>query len=171
MKKFNIAWTLPCFLLAGNASANIIISEVVEGSSYNKAIEIANVGYQTITLNGYKLQKETNFGGVWSSDYELDGITLAPMTTYVIGHNHANVDPDLQARVDDFNGNITNFNGDDPLRLLLNGEVIDMFGPNSDVTTVTTSIKISLLYVALTKQRQHGMNHNGSPYQKTTGAI
>lgn len=43
MKKFNIAWTLPCFLLAGNASANIIISEVVEGSSYNKAIEIANV--------------------------------------------------------------------------------------------------------------------------------
>ncbi|GAM64264.1 extracellular deoxyribonuclease xds [Vibrio ishigakensis] len=134
MKKFNIAWTLPCFLLAGNASANIIISEVVEGSSYNKAIEIANVGDQTITLNGYKLQKETNFGGEWSSDYELDGITLAPMTTYVIGHNHANVDPDLQARVDDFNGNITNFNGDDPLRLLLNGEVIDMFGPNSDVT-------------------------------------
>ncbi|PMO57306.1 hypothetical protein BCT07_12590 [Vibrio breoganii] len=134
MNKIKAAWALPCFLLAGNASASIIISEVVEGTSYNKAIEIANVGDQAITLDGYLLQKETNFGGVWASDYSLNGITLAPFETYVIGHNHSNVDDDLKSRVDDFNGNITNFNGDDSLRLLLNGEVVDMFGPDSSIT-------------------------------------
>ncbi|MEZ8967946.1 hypothetical protein AB6E53_14745 [Vibrio breoganii] len=57
MNKIKAAWALPCFLLAGNASASIIISEVVEGTSYNKAIEIANVGDQAITLDGYLLQK------------------------------------------------------------------------------------------------------------------
>lgn len=134
MNKFKVAWTLPCFLLAGTAQADIIISEVVEGTGYNKAIELANVSNQPITLDGYMLQKETNFTGVWSSDYQLDGITITPMSTYVIGHNNSTVDPDLQSRFDVFNGTITNFNGDDPLRLLKNGEVIDMFGPNSETT-------------------------------------
>ncbi|WP_261817793.1 ExeM/NucH family extracellular endonuclease [Vibrio gallicus] len=130
MNKFKAALTLPCILLSGHVSADIIISKVVEGSGYNKAIEIANIGNQTVSLAGYMLQKETNFNGDWQSDYLLGDITLAPFQTYVIGHANSSVDEQLKAKFDVTNSTITNFNGDDPLRLLLNDEVVDMFGPN-----------------------------------------
>ncbi|CAM2919560.1 ExeM/NucH family extracellular endonuclease [Vibrio rarus] len=143
MNKIKMAWSLPCFLLASSANANIIISEVIEGSSHNKAIEIANVGESAVNLDGYVLQKETNFNGNWTADYPLDGITLEPFETFVVGH--VDVADDLALRVDAFNSTIANFNGNDPLRLILNGEVIDLFGPsgmggtgdfNKDITFV-----------------------------------
>ncbi|GAD80864.1 ExeM/NucH family extracellular endonuclease [Vibrio ezurae] len=142
MNKIRMAWTLPCLLAAGGANANIIISEVVEGSGFNKAIEIANIGDSTVTLDGYLLQKETNFGGTWAADFALDGITLQPFETYVVGH--ASAAADLKALFNDENSTIANFNGNDPLRIIFNGEVIDLFGAgdagdsnfNSDITLV-----------------------------------
>ena len=41
--------------LSAPASANLIISEYVEGSSNNKAIELYNTSSSDITLDGYTL--------------------------------------------------------------------------------------------------------------------
>ncbi|CAM4311259.1 ExeM/NucH family extracellular endonuclease [Vibrio neonatus] len=130
MNKIKMAWTLPCLLAAGGANANIIISEVVEGSGNNKAIEIANIGDSAVTLDGYLLQKELNLDGVWGSSFSLDGITLQPFETYVVGNSSAVAD--LKALFDDVDNTLVSFNGNDPLRLVLNGEVIDLFGPSGE---------------------------------------
>lgn len=141
MKKLNTALVVPCILLAGNASAEIIISEVIEGSSYNKAIEIANVSDQRVTLTGYKLQKQTNSEGEWASDFPLDHVKLDPFQTYVIGNNQA--DEELLAKVDEEDGTVVNFNGDDPLRLVLNEVAVDTFGTSDggDFHSETTYVR------------------------------
>ncbi|GAM71512.1 extracellular deoxyribonuclease xds [Vibrio sp. JCM 19236] len=133
MHKFKIAWTLPCFLLAGNASADIIISEIVRGSSYNKAIEIANVGQTRITLNGYVLQQNNNWNG-WKYDVNLDGIVLEPFETWVVSSGSANtgITSISDLVIPGTSGTLVSFNGDDPIRLTKNGQVLDMFGPNPD---------------------------------------
>ncbi|MGR5118156.1 ExeM/NucH family extracellular endonuclease [Vibrio astriarenae] len=119
-------------LLSSHAIADIIISEVVEGTGYHKAIEIGNVGDSTVTLNGYQLQLNVNFGGNWTGDYSLDGITLAPYETYVVGNGNTNNDSDFLSRLDDINNTIANFNGDDPIRLTYNGNTVDMVGPDPE---------------------------------------
>lgn len=119
-------------LFVTHAFSDILITEVVEGTGYHKAIEIGNTGDVPVNLNGYLLQLNVNFGGTWSADYPLDGITLAPFETWVVGNGHTNNDQDFLNRLDDINNSIANFNGDDPIRLTLNGDVIDMVGPDPD---------------------------------------
>ncbi|GAL10842.1 extracellular deoxyribonuclease Xds [Vibrio astriarenae] len=119
-------------LFVTHAFSDILITEVVEGTGYHKAIEIGNTGDVPVNLNGYLLQLNVNFGGTWSTDYPLDGITLAPFETWVVGNGHTNNDQDFLNRLDDINNSIANFNGDDPIRLTLNGDVIDMVGPDPD---------------------------------------
>ena len=45
--------------LSANANAEIILSQYVEGGSYNKAVEIANTGDAAVTLTGYELAKSS----------------------------------------------------------------------------------------------------------------
>ena len=49
--------------LSSPAMADIIISQYVEGGSYNKAIEIANTSDSAISLDGYELAKQSNGKG------------------------------------------------------------------------------------------------------------
>ena len=74
MKKSLIAIAVGA-VIAPMANANIVISEVVEGSSNNKAIEVANVGSSSVQLSGYSLFIESNGSGNWSNEYDLsDGL-------------------------------------------------------------------------------------------------
>ena len=52
-------------VFAASASAEIIISQYVEGGSYNKAIEIANTGDSAVSLDGFSLAKSSNGGGIF----------------------------------------------------------------------------------------------------------
>ncbi|MFS1500201.1 hypothetical protein BCU26_015830 [Vibrio splendidus] len=65
MKKNLIAIAVGA-VIAPMANANIIISEITEGSGSNKAIEIANVGSSSATLDGYTVDLAPN-GGDWNS--------------------------------------------------------------------------------------------------------
>lgn len=128
MKKTTLALLMP-LLVTGKANANIIISEVVEGFGYHKAIEVANVGDSQVTLSDYSLQVNTNCAADWTHDYDLGHVTLEPMTTFVIGHNQSSNDQAFKDLLDDaFNTNLTNFNGNDAIRLIKSGQVVDMFG-------------------------------------------
>ncbi len=72
--------------LSANANAEIIISQYVEGGSYNKAVEIANIGDTAVTLTGYELAKSSNGDGSWGSKLDLSTVTLQANQVYVVAH-------------------------------------------------------------------------------------
>ncbi len=104
----------------------LFISEYVEGTSNNKAIEIANQTGRTITMSSYSIRKQTNGSGNWSSDFYLSG-SLGNGDVYVIGNSNAT--SDLSSRANVLTGNsIITFNGNDPIGLFKNGQLVDIVG-------------------------------------------
>lgn len=126
------------FCLFAQAS-ELFISEYIEGSSYNKAIEIFNGTGAEVDLSEYTLEKDANGGGSWSNSYDYAGM-LADGEVFVLAHSQA--DPAILNVADDTDDGVINFNGNDAVRLLHNGSVTDMFGDLSgtdfakDVTLV-----------------------------------
>ncbi|WP_082023371.1 lamin tail domain-containing protein [Sporosarcina koreensis] len=106
-------------------AADLLISEYVEGSGYNKAIELYNGTGTSIDLAGYSIEMYANGGIKPTSSLALSG-TLEHGRTYVIVHNQAPAE--LQAKGDFITGGVTNFNGDDALVLKKGDGVIDSFG-------------------------------------------
>ena len=133
-----------------NAHADILISEYIEGSAFNKAIEIANTGEQPVTLAGYELAKSANGNSDWGNRLSLAGITIAAGDVYVLAHRDANADILSKANMTDTN--VINFNGDDPVALLLNGNVHDIIGVMGDqnfakdVTLIRQNLTASAVY-------------------------
>ena len=109
--------------LAGFAT-NLIISEYVEGTSYNKSIEIANFTGQTVDLSAYSLRKNVNGGSSWSGDYYLNG-DLTHGDVFVISHTSAT---NTLKNESDALASALNFNGNDPIGLFQNGVLIDVVG-------------------------------------------
>ncbi|EGQ7905381.1 ExeM/NucH family extracellular endonuclease [Vibrio alginolyticus] len=117
--------------LSANANAEIIISQYVEGGAYNKAVEIANTGDTAVTLTGYELAKSSNGGGTWGSTFDLSQVTLQANQVYVLAHGDAS--DTIKAIADITDKSVANFNGDDPIALLKDGEVHDIIGVMGDV--------------------------------------
>ena len=110
--------------LSAPASANLIISEYVEGGSNNKAVELYNTSASEISLDGYTLTLYSNGSTTATSSIDLTG-PLAANGSYVIV-NSSSVD-ELKAKADEESG-VTNFNGDDALVLTQGTTVVDSFG-------------------------------------------
>ncbi|MBI9054223.1 MAG: endonuclease [Bacteroidales bacterium] len=107
-------------------TTDLLFSEYIEGSSYNKGIEIANFTGSAIDLSNFSVRKQTNGAGDWGTILTLSG-TLANGDVYVIVNSSASSEmkavADLQTGVD-----ALTFNGNDPLGLFKNGILIDMLG-------------------------------------------
>ncbi|EAW26860.1 ExeM/NucH family extracellular endonuclease [Pseudoalteromonas marina] len=112
--------------LSAPASANLIISEYVEGSGYNKAIELYNTSSSEISLGDYTLQRYSNGSSTVSTELTLSG-TLAANSTYVIVNADSRADAALIAKAD-LSDSVVNFNGDDALVLMQGTTVVDSFG-------------------------------------------
>ncbi|MGB0523915.1 MAG: endonuclease, partial [Flammeovirgaceae bacterium] len=110
----------------GGAATELFFSEYIEGSSNNKALEIANFTGSSVNLNGYTIQKQTNGSGSWGSSYALSG-TLANGDVFVIANSSATSAVTAQADVTTGSGAVT-FNGNDPVALFKNGTLIDVIG-------------------------------------------
>lgn len=113
--------------LSAPASANLIISEYVEGSSNNKAVELYNTSGAELSLDGYTISLYSNGNGDLSAPnntLDLTG-TLAANATYVIV-NPSSAD-ELKAK-GNTESTITYFNGDDALVLTKDGAIVDSFG-------------------------------------------
>ncbi|MGF1813986.1 ExeM/NucH family extracellular endonuclease [Vibrio splendidus] len=149
MKKSLIAIAVGA-VIAPMANANIIISEITEGSGSNKAIEIANIGSSSATLDGYTVDLAPN-GGDWNSSQSLDGVTLASGQTYVIVN--ASADAELKGK-GDVESTVTYFNGNDAVAVRNNGSVVDIVGAgdgskfNENVTLRRTDMSPSTTYDA-----------------------
>ena len=108
-------------------TADLFISEYIEGSSSNKAIEIYNGTGATVDLAAgvYTLELYSNGSPIVSQTIALTGI-IADGDVYVLANSLA--DPAILAVADITNNSVINFNGDDAVVLRKNGAVIDAFG-------------------------------------------
>ncbi|MFI2813115.1 ExeM/NucH family extracellular endonuclease [Microbulbifer sp. JSM ZJ756] len=127
MKRFKGAW-LPTLLLSGMlpgvASADLLISEYIEGSSNNKALEIYNGTGAPVDLADYAV--EVYFNGSVSPGASI-GLTgaLADGQVFVLAHGSA--DPAMLAQADQtYGGGL--FNGDDAVVLSRLGQPVDVIG-------------------------------------------
>lgn len=108
------------------AASELFFSEYIEGSSFNKAVEIANFTGTAINVSAYSLRKQTNGAGAWSADFSLNG-SLNDQTVYVVAHSSANTTITAAANVTTTN-TVINFNGNDAVGLFKNGVLIDIIG-------------------------------------------
>jgi len=126
-KRLSISIILLLTLSIGGHSqtTDLLISEVIEGSSNNKYIEIYNGTGANVNLNNYDIRIYFNGSGAVGSTVNLNG-TLATGNTYVIAHTSAVAwggTPDLVS-------GSCNFNGDDAIELFntSTSSIIDLVG-------------------------------------------
>ncbi len=110
---------------APQTQGSLLIGEYVEGSSYNKAVEIANRGSGAADLSGCQLRLYINGSATPSRTADLSG-SLPAGGTQVLCHPSAAAGILSRCQVQD--GGLCVFNGDDALDLVCNGQVLDVFG-------------------------------------------
>ncbi|MFQ3544474.1 lamin tail domain-containing protein [Halobacillus rhizosphaerae] len=118
----------------GTSEEKVFVSEYIEGSGYNKAVEIFNGTSSAIDLSAYSLEV-SNTGTI-----DLSG-TLASGDVFVAAN--PNADSSILNETDTADSKIA-FNGDDSVTLLHNGSTIDQVGTSGttfgqDVTLVRNS--------------------------------
>ncbi len=109
-----------------NAAGDLIISSYVEGSSWNKAIEIYNGTGKSVDLSKYSIQKQSNGAGSFGSNVPLSGMLENGKTFVITARSTTNAD--LLARAQMLSDSIVSFNGNDAVALVRNGILIDIVG-------------------------------------------
>lgn len=120
----NLCAVAVALALSPQLQAELLISEYVEGSSNNKAIELANLGSTAVDLSQYKLQMFFNGNTTAATTINLTG-TLAPGAVYVIANSNSVAA--LKDKAQLLNSSSW-YNGDDALVLSKGDQVIDSFG-------------------------------------------
>ncbi len=125
MKKFCllIITVVSAEFIYSQACSDLFISEYVEGSSSNKALEIFNPTSSSVNLSSYTICRFTN-GATTATVFGMSG-TLAPGATYVIVNSQA--DSLIRLLADTIAG-FPNFNGNDALALLHLTDTLDVIG-------------------------------------------
>lgn len=106
---------------------DLIISEYIEGSGSNKAIEIYNGTGKSVDLSNYRLELYSNGSTKAGNTHQLTG-TLEHDKTYVIVDPSANNDIKEKGNITSADSKITYYNGDDAIVLKNNDKVIDSIG-------------------------------------------
>lgn len=106
-------------------SADVFISEYVEGSGINKIIEIANFTGNAVDLSIYSLKRNTNGGSSWGVPLALSGTLINGEVFVSSNTSESNIIAvtDLNSTVD-----ALQFNGNDPVGLFKNDILIDIVG-------------------------------------------
>lgn len=115
---------LLAMLLAPAVHAEPFISEYVEGSSNNKALEIYNPADVALDLTGYSIKVFSNGATTAGKTVPLTG-TLAAKSTLVLTDTAAAA---ALAAKSNMTFGTSNFNGDDAIALYKGADLIDVFG-------------------------------------------
>jgi uncharacterized protein len=154
------------------AAPDLFFSEYVEGSSFNKALEIYNPTTQTVNLSNYVVKIYSNSGttaGVGAStpsgSLTLTG-TLSPGSVFVIVHGSA-ASPTFTVAANITNSVVTNFNGNDPVTLEKSGVVIDRIGqvgihPGVAWTGTVGTVTVSMLDQTLRRKSSVKVGSNNA---------
>jgi hypothetical protein len=112
-----ISHTNTLFTADGVVTAgDLFFTEYVEGSSFNKALEIFNGTGAAVDLGEYGIRMQMNNGTEWGNYEYMPTQMLAPGATFVIVHSSAGAE--LRARAHFTNDNMCSFNGDDSIFLM-----------------------------------------------------
>ena len=137
------------FSFAQNCS-ELFISEYVEGSGNNKALEIYNPTASAIDLSGYRIERFSNGSGTSASGgiLNLSG-SIAANSAFVIANGQITTspsspacDPILQAMADQLDGVYpapTYMNGNDAIALFHGSIMIDLLGKIADASMTSSS--------------------------------
>ncbi|MFO7841546.1 MAG: endonuclease [Fidelibacterota bacterium] len=106
-------------------STRIFFSEYIEGSSYNKALEIYNNADTVVDLSLVEIKLYSN-GSISPNNTLTLGGSLEPGEVFVLAHNNA--DAEILSAADLTTGGVTNFNGNDAIELYYNNSIIDILG-------------------------------------------
>lgn len=109
---------------------DLFISEYIEGSSNNKAIEIYNGTGNDVELSNYQIRVYANGATSPTNTITLSG-TLKNGEVYVICHSSSNAQ--IKALADQQSGSLSH-NGDDAIALVKNGVIIDVVGTIGSTT-------------------------------------
>ncbi|WP_113722018.1 ExeM/NucH family extracellular endonuclease [Aeromonas salmonicida] len=138
--------------LSGQVQAQLLISEYLEGSSNNKAVELSNLGAMPVDLSQYRLALYANgkpLTDAPTNSLALQG-TLAPGASLVLANPSANAE--ILAKATQTSGNLV-FNGDDALVLYRGSEIVDSFGQvGGDPGTAWVSGSVSTLDMTLRRK-------------------
>jgi len=106
--------------------SDLIFSEYIEGSLYNKGLELANFTGSSVNLSGYSIMKQANGSGSWTGELNLSG-SISNGDVYVIVNSNAS--STMQAGADLISSSSAlSYNGNDPVGLFNNGQLIDVIG-------------------------------------------
>ena len=141
--------------LAQPARAELLITEYLEGSSNNKAIELTNSGTAPLDLAQYRLALFANGRAISETPTNSQSLSgsLAPGASMVLVN--ASADATLKAKATLLSA-VANFNGDDALVLYRNEEVIDSLG-QVGVDPGTAWVGNGLTTLDMTLRRQAGI--------------
>jgi hypothetical protein len=150
MKKLLLSVFALASYLTINAQCNeLFISEYVEGTGNDKALEIYNPTNAAINLTGYRLERFSNGSSSSSSGgvLNLSG-TIAPHDVFVVVNGQTTgtgsspaCSPALQAMADQLDGVYpapTYMNGNDAIVLYKNTAIVDIFGKTGDAAMTTS---------------------------------
>ena len=130
---------IPSSAVAATKASDLIISEYIEGSSFNKAIELYNGTGAEIDLSAYTLEHFSNSGSTGNPGAGTKSATktmtlggkLANGETYVVSRSDADaaiVTATNESGLFDATKAVINFNGNDQIVLKKGNEVIDSIG-------------------------------------------
>lgn len=137
MKKLSIlSLMLVCITgLFAQPCSKLFISEYVEGSGNNKALEIYNPTASAISLSGYKLIQYNNNNDSAFFTFNLNG-TVGAYDVYVIANSQSQLSG-ITSVADTLTGNsVMSFNGNDVIAFLSpTNDTLDRIGRISDLTS------------------------------------
>ena len=129
--------------------SDLFISEYVEGTGNDKALELYNPTSAPIDLTGYRIERFSNGQATSASGGVLNLVgSVAPYSTFIIANGQTTTSPSspacapaLQAMADQLDGVYpapTYMNGNDAIVLFKNAAIIDIFGKTGDASISTS---------------------------------
>jgi len=113
---------------SGGTTTELLFSEYIEGSSNNKALEIANNTGASVNLSVYSVKKQTNGAGAWSTGLALSGTLNSGSKFIIVNSSIASSCYSISlANISTAATELT-FNGNDAVGLFKNGVLIDVIG-------------------------------------------
>jgi hypothetical protein len=138
-------------------AGDLIISTYIEGSSWNKAVEVYNGTGKTIDLSKYALRKQSNGDGAFGTVLKLTGL-LENNKTFTVIHKSA-TNSTLVQKADLLTDTLLQVNGNDAIALTRSGMIVDMVGEANAGANVIWGLDVTL-------QRKNTVTHPYSIYNK-----
>ena len=147
----NLFTTYNEILVEGPSStyaSDLFISEYIEGSSNNKAIEVFNGTGSTVSLGEYSLQQYNNGGNTALYTYQLPSVSLSHGETFVLYHSSSITSLVTNAQLSEhyatLGSGLITFNGNDAISLVKNSsQIIDLIGVIGSSTFFAENVTLS----------------------------